>query len=132
MRGRIPDRLTVRPDDEPILLQLAHSQSSPWFQVQRARIVLAVAAGGRITAVADQMQCDATTVWRACQRYRDDGLAGLLADGRKRRSGRYASISPPPARPDRRTGLLGTRGTGAAHYLSLIHISEPTRLGMIS
>src|SRR5450759_2437979 len=104
MRGRIPDRLTVRPDDEPILFQLAHRQSSPWFQVQRARIVLAVAAGGRITAVADQVQCDAATVWRACQRYRRDGLEGLLADRREGQSGRSASICPPPTRTNRRAG----------------------------
>jgi hypothetical protein len=96
MRGRSPDPLTIRPGDEPILFQLAHSQSSPWYQVQRARIVLALAAGGRVTAVADRMQCDATTVWRASRRYRRDGLEGLLADGREGRSGRSASICSCP------------------------------------
>ena len=106
MRGRKPDPLTIRPHDHPILLQLAHSQTSPWFQVQRARIILAIAAGQRTEAIAGQMQCEETTVWRACQRYRRDGLAGLLADGRAKRSGRYASISPPPARPNRGVGLI--------------------------
>ena len=94
MRGRRPDLLTVRSDDEPILLRLSQSQSSPWFLVQRARIVLALAAGQRTVAIAAQMQCEETTVWRAGQRYRRDGLAGLLADGRVKRSGRQASISP--------------------------------------
>src|SRR5450756_2712038 len=28
--------------------------------------------------------------------------------------------------------LIGMEACGSAHYLSLIHISEPTRLGMIS
>src|SRR3954453_4151115 len=113
MRGRRPELLTLRAHDQPILLKLAHSQTSPWFQVQRARIVLAIAAGQRTEAIADQMQCDETTVRRACQRYRRDGWAGLLADGRAKRSGRYASFSPPPTRSNRRVGLLGTRGPGA-------------------
>src|SRR3954469_17644136 len=112
MRGRRPDPLTLRAHDQPILLHLARSQTSPWFQVKRARIVLAIAAGQRTEAIALQMQCDEATVWRACQRYRRNGLASLLADGRENRSGRHASISPPPARPDRRLGLLGTRGPG--------------------
>jgi hypothetical protein len=116
MRGRRPDLLTVRSDDEPILQRLSQSQSSPWFLVQRARIVLALAAGQRTVAIAAQMQCEETTVWRAGQRYRRDGLTGLLADGRVKRSGRQASISPPPTRPNRRVGMLGTPGSGAAHH----------------
>src|SRR5450759_1135932 len=94
MRGRKPDLFLLCPRDEPNLLQLARSQCLPWFQVQRARIVLARAAGDRTGAVAAQLRCDETTVWRACQRYRTDGLAGLLADGRKEQSGRHATISP--------------------------------------
>src|SRR5882757_4677934 len=116
MRGRKPNRLVVCPDDEPSLLQIARSQALPWFQVQRARIVLARAAGERTKVVADQLECDEATVWRACSRYRTDGVAGLLADGRKEYSGRQATISPPPAGSNRRTGLLGTRGPGAAHH----------------
>jgi hypothetical protein len=116
MRGRSPDSLTIRPGDEPILLRLARGQSWPWFQVQRARLVLAIAAGARAGVVADEMQCEATTVWRACRRYRREGLEGLLADGRQQRSGRSAAFSPPPACPDRRAGVPGTGGPGAAHH----------------
>jgi Homeodomain-like domain len=116
MRGRRPNPLTIWRHDHPILLRLAHSQTSPWFQVQRARIVLAIADGQRTEAIASQMQCEETTVWRACQRYRRDGLAGLLADGRANRSGRPASISPPPARPNRRVGVSGARRPRAAHH----------------
>ncbi|WP_026012116.1 helix-turn-helix domain-containing protein [Singulisphaera acidiphila] len=116
MRGRRPDPLSIRPHDHPILFHLAHSQSSPWFQVQRARIVLAIADGQRTEAIAVQMQCDEATVWRACQRYRSDGLAGLLADRRAKRSGRPVSISPPPACPNHRVGMLGACGPGIAHH----------------
>ena len=62
MRGRKPDGFRIRPADEPDLLQIARSQSLPWFQVQRARIVLARATGDRTVAVADQFQCDEATV----------------------------------------------------------------------
>ena len=107
MRGRKPNRLVLRPDDETDLWQIARSQTLPWFQVQRARIVLARAAGERTKVVADQLECDEATVWRACVRYQVDGVAGLLSDGRKGCSGRQATISPPPTSPDRRVGLLG-------------------------
>ena len=116
MRGRKPNAFRIRPVDESDLLQIARSQGLPWFQVQRARIVLARAAGDRTGALADQFQCDEATVWRACHRYRTDGVAGLLADGRKEHSGRQATISPPPAGSNRRTGLLGALGQGAAYH----------------
>jgi hypothetical protein len=40
MRGRIPNRFRIRPGDEPALLQIARGLGLPWFQAQRARIVL--------------------------------------------------------------------------------------------
>ena len=51
--------------------------------MQRARILLAIAAGQRKRAVAAQLECDEATVWRACERYRRDGLESLFADGRE-------------------------------------------------
>ena len=58
------------------------------------RILLALAAGQRKRDVAAQMECGVATVWRACERYRRDGLEGLLADGREGRSGRLEQITP--------------------------------------
>ena len=116
MRGRKPNRLVVCPDDQLNLWQIARSQMLPWFQVQRARIVLACAAGERTKVIADQLECDEATVWRACSRYRTDGVAGLITDGRSEYSGRQATISPPPAGSNRRVGMLGTRGPGVAHH----------------
>jgi transposase len=66
----------------------------PWFQVQRAKIVLAIAAGERPGSVAARLECDRATVWRACRRYRRDGLAGLFTDGRTGHSGRPQQVSP--------------------------------------
>ena len=94
MRGRKPSVLSVAPSDEDRLHTTAHSDSLPWYQVRRARILLALAAGQRKRDVAAQMECGVATVWRACERYRRDGLEGLLADGREGRSGRLEQITP--------------------------------------
>src|SRR5436309_2823431 len=94
MRGRKPESLTIPSSDVGALEQLAHRDTSPWYQVRRARIVLGIASGQRQEDLASQLGCDASTVWRTCQRYRRLGLAGLLADHRQGRSGRDLSITP--------------------------------------
>ncbi|MGE5754913.1 MAG: helix-turn-helix domain-containing protein [Planctomycetaceae bacterium] len=114
MRGRLPRPLSIASDDRVALQQVARSESLPWYQVRRARIVLANARGVRTSTIAFQMQCDESTVWRTCRRYEQSGLAGLLAP--PRRSGHPDRISPPPAGPDRRTRLLGTGRQRAAHH----------------
>jgi transposase len=94
MRGRRPEKLTIARRDQEALHSAAHSGSLPWFQVQRAKIVLAIASGERQCSVAARLECDEATVWRACQRYRQDGLASLFVDGRQGNSGRLLQISP--------------------------------------
>ena len=79
MRGRRPQALAIAPDDDEPLRRLARSHCAPWFQVRRARIVLAVADGGRVRAIAAANQCDPSTVRRTCRRYDRLGLDGLLA-----------------------------------------------------
>ena len=114
MRGRKPSPLSIDTHDRTILQEVARSETLPWYQVRRARTILAIAAGQRTAAVASRLECDAGTVWRTCQRYKDTGVRGLL--DAPRRPGRPTRLSPPPARPDRRSGLLGARGSGAAHH----------------
>ena len=116
MRGRKPDPPSLFPGDESVLRGIARSDSLPWYKVRHSRIVLAIAAGERRHVVAAHMQCDEATVWRTCRRYGESGLAGLLADDRKARSGRHERISPPPAGANRGTGLPGTRRQGTAHH----------------
>src|SRR6476620_7164793 len=94
MRGRKPKAVTILSPDVPELERIAHSGLSPWYQVRRARSVLGIAAGQRREDLAAQLECDQSTIWRACQRYRDLGLAGLLADHRRGRSGRDLGITP--------------------------------------
>jgi hypothetical protein len=116
MRGRLPRALTIAPDDLEPLRRLARSHTTPWFLVQRACIVLAVADGGRVQAIAAANQCDSGTVRRSGLRYRRLGLGGLLAP--PKRPGRPPRISPPPARPDRRARLPGAdRARPARHPL---------------
>jgi len=94
MRGRKPEALTIRSPDIPELERIAHSDASPWYQVRHARIVLGIAGGQRREALAAQFECAESTIWRTCQRYRQLGLAGLLADQRQGRSGREMEITP--------------------------------------
>jgi transposase len=94
MRGRKPEPLTIAQGDRAALHSVAHSGSLPWFQVQRAKIVLAISGGERQSSIAGRLECDEATVWRACQRYRQRGLASLFADGRQGNAGRPQQISP--------------------------------------
>src|SRR5262249_13542111 len=58
MRGRKPRPLVIAASDLPILRAVARARHLAWFQVQHARIVLAVAAGEPIHSVASRMECD--------------------------------------------------------------------------
>jgi hypothetical protein len=83
MRGRKPRRLTIAPADYHALRLLARGDGIPTYQAQRAQMVLAIASGERTQDVAQRVGCDEATVWRACRRYEQAGLSGLLADGRR-------------------------------------------------
>ena len=71
MRGRKPKPLSIGRHDRVVLQDVALSETLPWYQVRRARTVLAIAAGPRTAAVAAHLECDVGTVRRTCQRYRD-------------------------------------------------------------
>ena len=94
MRGRLPERLRLTSADEARLLKTAHSDSLPWLEVRRAKIVLAIAGGQRRCLLAAELGCDEATIWRTCERYQQSGLDGLLADHRQGHSGRVQQISP--------------------------------------
>ena len=114
MRGRKPRPLAIADHDHTPLQQVARSETLPWYQVRRARTVLAIAAGERTEAVASHLECDTGTVRRTCLRYIEAGLHGLL--DAPLRPGRPIRISPPPTGPDRRTRLLGAGRQGFAHH----------------
>lgn len=114
MRGRKPRRLSLDPADLTILQRIARSESLPWYQVRRARIVLANAQGVHNSTIAFQIQCNEATVWRTCRRYQRGGLTELLMP--PVRPGSPGRISPPPAGTDCPTRLPGARGQGPAHH----------------
>src|SRR3954454_18761331 len=105
MRGRRPSPLAIASHDRIAPEQVARSESLPWYQVRRARTVLAIAQGQRTGVVAFQMQCDGETIRRTCPRYRERGLDVRLEP--PQRPGRPARMSPPPMRPDRRARWSG-------------------------
>src|SRR5262249_59081699 len=80
MRGRKPRPLKLADADVPVLRAVASHRRLCWFQVQHARIVLAVAAGEPVGRIASDLRCDRTTVWRARRRYELGGLSKLLLD----------------------------------------------------
>ena len=82
MRGRKPLPVLIAPADVAVLRLIAGDRSLPVYQVHRAQIVLAIAAGERTRQVALRIGCDEATVWRTCRRYEHAGLSGLLADRR--------------------------------------------------
>ena len=94
MRGRKPEVLTSHSPDLSALERIAHRDTAPWYQVRRARIVLGIAAGQRREDLATQFECDESTIWRTCQRYRNWGLSGLLANQRQGHCGRDLEITP--------------------------------------
>src|ERR1700757_3998128 len=94
MRGRKPDEVSIRGPDKSELERIAHSDTLPWFQVRRARIILGIASGRRREVLASELACNESTIWRTCQRYQRLGLGGLLADQRRGHSGRDLQITP--------------------------------------
>src|SRR5665648_502089 len=114
-------------------LELQRLTRSSWVSggvAQRARIVLLAGQGLSNTAIAERVGVSRPTViaWRS--RFVGRGLAGLADEprsGRPRQVDRAKVIAATLRRPPKKYGVThwSTR-----LLLSLIHISEPTRLGM--
>src|SRR6476660_4785201 len=114
MRGCYLRHLTIDPLAIPILQALVRSRTHPWFQVERARLLLGMGNGQRVQTLAFQMRCDPATVWRVCRDYERRGLDAVLWE--VDRPGRPQQLSPPPARSNRRVGMPGTGRQGSAHH----------------
>ena len=86
----LPVRVTpLQPGDRRILEQWVRSRTTPRRQVDRARIVLASAAGQSGTAICRAIAVSRPTVTRWLDRYQQAELAGLARD------------RPRPGRPKR-------------------------------
>jgi saccharopine dehydrogenase-like NADP-dependent oxidoreductase len=81
MRGRKPEPLVLNAKDQKALQQLLRDGQTPLRVARRAQILLSCAeAGQRVMVVSDKVDQNRTTVWRVCERYRDEGLASALYD----------------------------------------------------
>ena len=114
MQGRKPEKIIINAHDRCVLQEIAHSRILPWFQVQRARTLLAMANGQSEQSVALQMQYDPSTVRRICRRYEDAGLEGVLTQAP--RSGHPADIPPCGPRTDRAACVSGASRQGIASH----------------
>jgi len=92
MQGRQPDKLTLKKKDITILQQLLHDGNTSLRVARRAQILLARASNHRVAQVVAKVDQHPATVWRVCQRYRQQGLAAALYDAP--RSGRPPVFSP--------------------------------------
>jgi transposase len=91
--GSDPEFL-ISKDDRLLLLKWSRSRTLAARVVLRSRIVLMLAEGGRVKAIAQELRISAATVrlWR--QRFRERGPAGLQQDaqGRGRKPALDASV----------------------------------------
>jgi transposase len=98
MRGRQPDKLTLKKKDAPILQQLLRDGHTSLRVARRAQILLSRASDQRVAQVVAKVDQKASTVWRVCERYRQHGLDSALYDAP--RSGRPPVFSPEGAQAD--------------------------------
>ena len=96
MRGRKPESLVLKAKDKPILHELLHDGRLGQCVARRARILLCRAGDQRVIQVADKIGQNSSTVWRVCDRYRQDGLEAALYDAP--RSGRPRVFPPEGAK----------------------------------
>lgn len=95
MGGRKSRPLKIKPKDRALLEEIARSHRRPGFEVERARIVLGIAAGRPVDELASYMYYDRSTIWRICRRYEAGGLEPLFID--EPRLGHPPAISPSAA-----------------------------------
>jgi transposase len=86
-----PYPVVLSPEERHALTARAAQYTRPYFEVQRAKMILLAAAGWTNDAIADRLQTrrEVVSLWR--KRFYDDRLAGL--DDRPR-SGRPRVFSP--------------------------------------
>ncbi len=93
MPGRLPAKFVLEPEDESFLRELLRHGETPWRVVRRAQILLGRAnEQRRVVLLGNQVDVDAATIWRVCERYEQGGLPAALYDAP--RSGRPRVFSP--------------------------------------
>ena len=94
MRGRKPRTLAIHPAEISTLREIARGRRRPAYQMQRALILLDIAAGERVRIVAEILKCDPATIWRTCRNFETDGIDSVLSLPPSR--GEKGGAQPPP------------------------------------
>ena len=90
-----PFTITLSPAEEAELRQRAAKYTLPYFQVQRAKMILYAAEGLRNDEIAARLDTRRELVWLWRKRFFVDRLAGLEEHARP---GRPRTFSPRPRR----------------------------------
>ena len=97
-RGRTTSlKITLTPAERQTLLAWQRSTTIRLGLLRRARIILLLADGGRITAIAATVGLSRSHTYKWIQRFMQEGLAGL--ENKPRRRGRRGSLQPPQEDP---------------------------------
>ena len=81
MRGRKPEKLVLKPKDISALRELLRDGKTPLRIARRAQILVSRAnQQQRVALLSDKVEIAVSTVWRICERYRQEGLQAALYD----------------------------------------------------
>ena len=87
MRGRNPNKFVLNRKDKIFLQELLRDGQTPFKVARRAQILLnRTDKQERVILVGEKVERDTATLWRVCERYRQNGLEAALYDAP--RSGR--------------------------------------------
>jgi hypothetical protein len=81
MSGRKPDKFVLKRKDKLCLRELLRDGQTPLKVARRAQILLNRAnQQQRVRFLSAKVERDPTTIWRICERYRQNGLDAALYD----------------------------------------------------
>lgn len=87
MRGRKPDKFVLKRKDKDLLRELLCNGQTPLKVARRAQILLGrIDKQQQVLLLGEKVTRDPATIWRVCERYRQNGLEAALYDAP--RSGR--------------------------------------------
>src|SRR3989304_6715232 len=81
MSGRKPDKFKLKSKDKLVLRKLLRDGQTPIRVARRAQILLSRTNDQlQVVPLGELIGLDASTIWRVCERYRQQGLGGALYD----------------------------------------------------
>ena len=99
MPGRKPDKFKLKSKDKLVLRKLLRDGQTPIRVARRAQILLSRTNDQlQVVPLGELIGLDASTIWRVCERYRQQGLRAALYDAP--RSGRPRVFSQERAQAD--------------------------------